>query len=200
MITLQSPIYTLRCSSLPYQGAHCEECGCTVPWHAISTTVETKAEAHVELSGWLEAIQKAARQGFKVPLDRARPFRATYEEAIRKEPAYRHLGRAVGTAKTRRLPRQARIPRAALEWSHEEVRVMLSRLDHVAGGHVLAVLGRLRPAEGWSTLGRSVEWLWPRLYPVARRRCARKSRPGGAISSLLGLFGQVIACQVGSSL
>ncbi|CAE7350879.1 unnamed protein product, partial [Symbiodinium necroappetens] len=72
--------------------ARCQNCRCP-------------AEEHLDLSGWLCAVQKAAR-----------PFRETYEEAIRKDPAYRHLGRAVGSAKTRTLPRHATIPAAALEW------------------------------------------------------------------------------------
>lgn len=75
------------------------------------------AELHLDLSGWLDAVRTAAR-----------PFRETYEVAIRKDPAYRHLGRAIGTAKPRRLPRVAQIPAAALQWSHEEVAMFLLSL------------------------------------------------------------------------
>ncbi|CAK9113580.1 TPR_REGION domain-containing protein [Durusdinium trenchii] len=86
------------------QGALCEACQC-------------KAEHHLDLSGWLEAVRQAAR-----------PFRQTYEDAIRKDPAYRHLGMAMGTAKPRRLPRHAELPAAALQWPHSEVAMFLLSL------------------------------------------------------------------------
>ncbi|CAJ1457540.1 unnamed protein product [Effrenium voratum] len=86
------------------QSALCERCQCP-------------AEQHLDLSGWLEAVRTAAR-----------PFRETYEEAIRKDPAYRHLGRAMGTARTRRLPRAMRIPADSLTWQHREVAMFLLSL------------------------------------------------------------------------
>ncbi|CAE7452919.1 unnamed protein product, partial [Symbiodinium sp. CCMP2456] len=84
--------------------ARCQNCLCP-------------AEEHLDLSGWLDAVQKAAR-----------PFRETYEEAIRKDPAYRHLGRAIGSAKTRTLPRHATIPAAALDWPVSDAAIYLLSL------------------------------------------------------------------------
>eukprot|EP00930_Biecheleria_cincta_P056174 TRINITY_DN42344_c0_g1_i1.p1 TRINITY_DN42344_c0_g1~~TRINITY_DN42344_c0_g1_i1.p1 ORF type:complete len:1140 (+),score=179.59 TRINITY_DN42344_c0_g1_i1:61-3480(+) len=75
--------------------ACCQSCNCL-------------AEDHLDLSGWVDQVCKAAK-----------PFRETVEEAYSKDAAYRHMIMAGPKIhKKRTLPRHSTMPLASLRWSY----------------------------------------------------------------------------------